>query len=103
VINFDISDDVELVNALPNQEGDSGTMSEEGDKRQANLITASLTRLRRGAVSFNRDERGLKVVEMLLLIFVAAIILIGFLKVFFPEVLEKVKARVMELLGMEVG
>lgn len=77
-------------------------MSEEDDKKQTGLIAENLTRLRNVAVSFNRDERGLKVVEMLLLIFVAAIILIGFLKIFFPEVLEKVKGKVMELLGMEV-
>jgi folate-dependent phosphoribosylglycinamide formyltransferase PurN len=61
-----------------------------------------LAGLRDLAKSFDRDERGLKVVEMLLLLFVAAIILIGFLKIFFPEVLQKVKDKVMELLGMEV-
>jgi hypothetical protein len=77
-------------------------MSAEGEKRQTNLINANLSRLRGVAGSFNRDERGLKVVEMLLLIFVAAIILIGFLKIFFPEVMDKVKTKVMELLGMEV-
>jgi Flp pilus assembly pilin Flp len=54
------------------------------------------------AAAFHRDERGLKVVEMLLLLFVAAIILIGFLKIFFPEVLQRVKGKVMELLDMEV-
>ena len=60
------------------------TQLEENGKRSARFY---LTRLRSMAISFNRDEDGLKVVEMLLIIFVAAIILIGFLKVFFPEVL----------------
>ena len=59
-------------------------------------------RLRAVARSFDKDERGLSTVEILLIIFVAAIILIGFLKIFFPEVLSKVKEKVMELLGMEV-
>lgn len=59
--------------------------------------------LQNAAAAFHRDENGLKVVEMLLIIFVAAIILIGFLKIFFPEVLQRVKGKVMELLGMEVS
>jgi Flp pilus assembly pilin Flp len=72
--------------------GDSGadaTPSRTGGPRQA-------------AAAFHRDERGLSTVEILLIIFVAAIILIGFLKIFFPEVLQRVKGKVMELLDMEV-
>ena len=58
--------------------------------------------LGRAAASFHRDEQGLSTVEILLIIFVAALILIGFLKIFFPEVLQRVKGKVMELLDMEV-
>lgn len=71
-------------------------------EEQDGLPTPHPNKLKSAARSFHQDEKGLKVVEMLLIIFVAGIILIGFLKIFFPDVLKKVKDKVMELLGMEV-
>ena len=77
------------------------------NKRQIELnrrkFKSIVMRVKHGVKSFHQDEGGLKVVEMLLIIFVVAIILIGFLKVFFPDVLSKVKEKMMELLGMSVN
>lgn len=77
--------------------------NEATDKNSAATVKNHFNNLKDIAKSFNRDETGLKVVEMLLIIFVAAIILIGFLKVFFPNVLQKVSDKVNELLGMSAG
>jgi len=53
--------------------------------------------------SFNRDERGLSSVEALLLIAAAAIILIGLLRVFFPELFNQVRQKIQELFSTTVG
>lgn len=71
--------------------------------RVARWFAKSRGRYGKVMMAFHRDQDGLKSVEMLLIIFIAAIILIAFIKVFFPEVLTKVKGKVMELLGMSAG
>lgn len=78
-------------------------MAKTFNRRSLASVKNYSNKLKAIATSFDRDQTGLKAVEMLLIIFVAAIILIAFLKLFFPEVLQKVKAKVMELLGMEAG
>lgn len=74
-------------------------MAREVDERSSSSsIKHPLEKVRRAIILFHQDEQGLKSVEMLLLIFIAAIILIAFLKIFFPEVVQRVKGKVMELL-----
>jgi Flp pilus assembly pilin Flp len=75
--------------------------TERESEMEAKTTGNDLGRLKAVAASFHRDENGLKVVEMLLIIFVAALILIGFMKVFFPHVMDQVKAKVDKLLEME--
>jgi Flp pilus assembly pilin Flp len=60
-------------------------------------------RVRRPLLAFHREERGLNTVEALLLIGVAAIILIGLLRVFFPELFNQVKEKIRELFSTTVG
>jgi Flp pilus assembly pilin Flp len=59
-------------------------------------------RIRRTVLAFHREEQGVKSVEALLLIFVAAIILIGMLRLFFPELLSQVKHKLQELFSSRV-
>ena len=78
-------------------------MARVDERSGSSSIKRPLEKVRRTIILFHQDEQGLKSVEMLLLIFIAAIILIAFLKIFFPEVSQRVKGKVMELLGMQAG
>lgn len=64
---------------------------------------SNLRRARRTLSAFHREEQGLNTVEALLLIAVAAIILIGLLRVFFPELFNQVKEKIRELFSTTVG
>jgi Flp pilus assembly pilin Flp len=61
-----------------------------------------LRRAGRRLSAFHREERGLNTVESLLLIAVAAIILIGLLRVFFPELFNQVRQKIQELFNTRV-
>lgn len=66
-------------------------------------IQITLRRIKQRILTFHRDERGLSTVEALLLIAVAAIILIGLLRVFFPELFDQVRGKIQELFSTSVG
>ena len=60
-------------------------------------------RLKRYLRDFNRDEDGLNSVEVIILLFVAAVILIGFFTLIWPNIKDAVIRKLTELFNTTAG